>query len=252
MRYLSLLAIIGLTLSFNACTKKKADGPSKSSYEELEAMSAKFKKDATDLQAPITMVDSIIDQFTKLPTALKLTPEQFKEALTSAIAGDVKLPEGAGADAKTKMNQFANDLVKFKESLFATPDNIKNLVPKIAAALVQVPVLTAKIKAESTVTQANPFASKKDRAKAKKESAGADKLSKSVIEDIKKVQSTVTTLPAKATSSIQKFTAALAKAGITNMASLTSGAKGAATDKMKATTKEVKKATKNVAKDATK
>ena len=248
MRYLSLLALAGLAFSLTACGGGKSSGPSKSSYEELEALAAKFKKDAADLQAPITMVDSIIDQFTKLPKALKLTPEQFKEALTSAIAGSPKLPEGAGADAKAKMTQFANDLVKFKESLFAIPDNIKNLIPELAKALVMVPALTVKVKTEATVTQANPFASKKDKAKAKQQNANVDKLSKSVINDIKKIQTTVTSLPAKATGSIAKFTSALAKVGITNMASLTSGAKSAATDKVKETTKDAKDAAKDAGK----
>ena len=127
-----------------------------------------------------------------------------------------------------------------------TPAKIADLVPELAKALVKAPLLQGQIKVEAKATQLNPFAKAADKKKAKKQEAEADKLGAGVIADVKGIQTTVTTLPAKATAAIAKFTAALQKAGISNIAALGAGAKGVGTDKVKAVKDAAKDAAKTV------
>ena len=217
------LFTLSLCFSFFACGggQSKGDEKSVSAYEELSGLSTALQTKLDETTAPITEVDALITEFTELPKALKLTTDDFKAFIISAVQGEMKAPEGASEEVASKLKAFGERFVSFKESLMATPDRAGELVVELTKTLPKVPVLVTKIEAESKITMNNPFASKKDKAEAEKQSQGAKSMGDEVIAKIKDIQTKAADLPKNAQDAVSKFVDGLKSVGINNLSELT-------------------------------
>lgn len=235
MRHLVVLIVL-LASSFTlvACggsSSKKGGGDDKSSYEQLEAMSTDIDTAVNNVTMPIDMIDQIITGIEELPTKYTLSPDDVKGLLTSALSGGgFEVPASLEGQAKADLEKFLNDLSAFKNSIVNAPDNALALGKTLAEALVTVPVLVGKVGVETAATQANPFASKEDKAKAKTQADGVKQMQEQLTAKISEVQSKVTELPAKAQNAFGKFVGALGKAGIDNLDAILQSGKDAAND----------------------
>jgi hypothetical protein len=235
---MSTLFTLLLSFSFFACGGASKGGEkSVSAYEELSGLSAALQAQVDETMAPVIQADAIITEFTELPKTLKLTPADFKSFIVNAAQGEIKAPEGMGAEVAGKLTAFGDRFVKFKEGLVAAPERVVELAKVLAESIVKVPVLVGKIEVEAQMTLKNPFASKADKAKAKKESEGAKKMGEEIIAKIKDIQTKVKELPSKATGALSKFTQSLASIGISNLSELTKAPGKMAQDVAKEVTK---------------
>lgn len=274
MRHLVvLIVLLASSLSLVACggsSSKKGGGDDKSSYEQLEAMSTDIDTAVNNVTMPIDKIDEIVTGIEELPTKYQLSPEDVKGLLTSSLSGQgFQVPASLEGQAKADLEKFLTDLSAFKDSIVNAPDNAVALGKTLAEALVTLPVLVGKVGVETAATQANPFASKEDKAKAKTQADGVKAMQEQLTSKISEVQSKVTELPAKAQNAFGKFVGALGKAGIDNLDAIMQAGKnaaddaksaaqgaadatmGAATDAANAAAGDAKGAAEGAAKDAT-
>ena len=77
--------------------------------------------------------------------------------------------------------------------------------------------MVAKVRAETRITTANPFANAQDKHRARKQAAGIKALADRVKAKIDQIQKKISELAGKAVGAISKFTAAMVKAGMTSL-----------------------------------
>ncbi len=237
-----VLSLLCFTLL--ACGGGKGGSSDKgpSAYEELSGLSTSLQNKLDETTAPINESDAIIQEFTELPKTLEMKTEDFKTFIISAIQGEMKVPEGTSAKAAGQLMAFGLKFTAFKDNLMATPDRSTELVKQIAVTLTKVPVLVTKVEASAKLTKNNPFASKKEKMEASKQSEGAKSMGDDTTKKVTEIQKTAQELPGKATASISKFLGALKGVGIDNLDSLTAAPGQMAkesTDAVKSDAKEV-------------
>lgn len=227
--FICLLLVISSSLI--ACGGKGgSSAKSASSFEQLQGISVELQSQLDETMSPITLADEIIADFENLPKALSLDPEQFKGVISSALQGEVKLPEGLTGDPVTKLTEFASKLKQFKTSIAATPDNATALVTSIGTSIVKVPVLVTEIETKAKAPVVPMVFSKEDKAKAEKEAAEAKKMSDEIIAKLNGMKTTAMELPNKAKNALTNFSNALKNLGIDNVQALMNAGKSVATE----------------------
>lgn len=206
-----------------ACGGSKSKGgggdDDKPAIEQLKGLPGELDAATQKVLSPINSVDDILKQLGEMPEKAKLSKEDFSALIADTIAGKpFKAPGSVDAKGAKELEDFMGNLKAFKDGLFNAPDNAAELVKTVVAASAKVPVLAGKVKAESKVTMNNPFASKQEKADAKKADGEVDTVQKDVEAQIGKVKGQVTELPGRATAAIAKFVAGAGNLGLTDAA----------------------------------
>ena len=221
MRISNMISALAIASLFVGCGGSAGDSgkeDNRSSYEKLEAMEGELTTAVDKVMAPVDNVDKMIAEFAEAPAKYKLSAADFKNFATSMFSGgELAVPAGLDEKATADLKGFASSFTDFKNSLVSAPDNAKALVGTLAEALVQVPVLSSKVAAESAVVTSNPFASAEDKAKAAKQKADVKALADRLQAKIKDIQTKASALPPKATDAVGKFTKAMMEAGIASI-----------------------------------
>ena len=168
------------------------------------------------VMAPVDKVDKMIAEFAEAPAKYKLSAADFKNFATSMFSGgELAVPAGLDEKAAADLKGCASSFSDFQNSLVSAPDNAKALVGTLAEALVQVPLLTTKVAAESAVVTAKLPVLRTRRVA--KQQADVKALADRLQAKIKEIQTKATSLPPKALGAVTKFTKAMMDAGIASI-----------------------------------
>ena len=223
-RILMLMAVLLSSGALVACggSQKKGGGSGsddRSAYDKLQMLPDELDAELASVTKPIDDVDTMIEQMAAMPEKAKMSKEDFGALIADTLQGKpFKAPANVDAKAAAELETFLTNLKGFKESLFSAPENAGALAKKAGETLVKLPALTTQVATEAAAVKANPFASKEDKAKAAQQEAKAKDAEKKAQAKVQEVQQKVGGLPARATTAIGKFTAALGNLGVTEAA----------------------------------
>ena len=130
MRTLKIIMTLVAAMAMVACGGKKG-GSDKSSYEQLEAVEANLVAAMDKVTGPIDQLDVMIVRFTELPGKHSLKPADFKEFISSIVAGKAAVPGGVSAATKTALEGFAKDFGGFKASLMNSVQTCRHVVSSL-------------------------------------------------------------------------------------------------------------------------
>ena len=190
-----------------------SDAPHRSAMEELQAIPADLRAEVDKLTKPIDDVDAVVDQLTGLPKKYDINASALAAAVQGVLRGEtVKMKLGAslGDDATRELTAAMTKLKGAVAALKETPERVGLLMKKIGVMAGRVPILAAKVGADSATTIANPFADAAAKAKAQADVQNAKQVGQDVVKVVTDTQAKLVAIPKKASGALAKLTAAFA------------------------------------------
>ena len=228
-------------LPFTACGGAQRSGSAPpnnepSSLEKLKTISDQLTKSADRVTAPIDALDAVLAQIETLPDKLQVARDDYVEVLSSVLAGKpVTFPSGLTGAAKQELQGFVNNFESATQGVRNIPDNAKSFVVELGAALVEIPVLAAKAKAEIKYKQTklalNPFSSASEKRQVDAEASELATIEADAKNKVAALQEKTTGLPQRASASVGEFTRKLGSLGLGDVASGLVSGTGEAVDR---------------------
>ncbi|HEY4119865.1 MAG TPA: hypothetical protein VGM56_18490 [Byssovorax sp.] len=191
----------------NTAEDAKSD---QSPVDELRGLSDDLGKDVDGIMQPINDVDDVVNQLTEAPKKYGLDASDVKAMGKAAFdGGEIKLSANVKPEQRDELMALMTKIKGIPVGLNATPDKVSALVAKLPAALAKVPVLYGKAQASLQVKANNPFGNADEKAKAKADLAGLDKVKTDTMTKVDTIKTSVTALPEKATKALAKLKTAL-------------------------------------------
>jgi len=211
-----------------------------SALDELTAIPAQLAASADKVLEPVNRTDAMLMQLETLPDKLQIAKDDYVEALTTLLAGEVpKTPTGLTGAAQQEWRDFVDNFIGAKRGIVEAPDAAKAFAGDLITATAKVPVLAAKAKAEIELEKAklkvNPFASSAAKAEVQAQEQRLDGVVADVEAKIAELQDKVVGLPKRAKTSVQTLVTRLSALGVDDaMSALMSGTKEAVDNQLAA------------------